>query len=150
MSKKVAEWENRHVEPLDAYQSLLAKAAKKGKLDTEEQQFMAEIDDKLKSGELKLIRPWEPGYEEFVAQNLRRQDPNVILDFYRNENIPQWMKKYLSRRDEWLAENKGRDEFDYRSAMAISFDWQEVRGCDGLSVAWPDEKAKTFFLLKYS
>ena len=150
MSKKVANWEKRHNEPRDVYQSLLAKAVKRGKLDAEELHFMADIDAILKSGELKFVKYGEPGYEEYIAEGLRRQDPNVILDFYRNENIPQWMKKYLSRRDEWLAENKGRDEFDYRSAMAISFDWQEVRGCDGLSVAWPDEKAKTFFLLKYS
>ena len=150
MSRRVANWYKRHNEPRDVYQSLLAKAEKRGKLDAEELHFMADIDAKLKSGELKFVKYGEPGYEEYIAEGLRRQDPNVILNFYLNANTPLWLSKYFSKRDEWLAENKGCDELDYRSAMAVFFVLQEVRDCNGLCVAWPNEKAKTFFLLKYS
>ncbi|TRV26113.1 MAG: hypothetical protein EWV88_06855 [Microcystis wesenbergii Mw_MB_S_20031200_S109D] len=149
-TQRVESWDDRYDDPYRVYQNLLAKVVKKKKLDDEEKAFFKEVESMMKSGELKVVRPGEEGYEDLLVERIKKQHPNKIVDWYKRREEPEWFINYLNDLNSWLLQNTDKTEQDYQAEKKVSFVWFEDEFEYGRVILWDGDKNKTFALLKFS
>jgi len=149
-SRKVDGWEERYDDPYRTYQNILAKYVKRKAVDDEEKEFFAEVERMLKSGELKVLRPGEEGYDELVIERIQKKYPNNPVDWFEHRKEPAWFKKYSTDMSAWIFSNAGKSEEDYRKENKISFTYFPDEFDSGTVVVWESDKSKTFALIKFS
>ncbi len=140
----------RYEDPYRIYQNILAKYVKKKAVDEEEKAFFSEVESMLKSGELKVIRPNEEGYDELMLERIQKKFPNNSVEWFKERKEPEWFKNYISDTSTWISQNPGKSEEDYRVANKVGFTWFSDEFESGIFIVWDSEKNKTFTLVKYS
>lgn len=149
-TKKVEGWDERYGDPFRIYQNILEKYVKKKVVDEEEKEFFAEVERMIKTGELKVLRPGQEGYDEFLIQLIQEKYPNNPFDWFKHRDTPQWFRNYLREMQAWVAQNSEKTELDYQVENKVGFTWFSDEHDQGKVILWENEKSKTFTMLKYS